>query len=64
MAAYKLLKELRTSLKKVEDTDKKPGNWLGHWARGIKIKLIKDRISEIERELELKHNKKNNNGNS
>lgn len=55
MAAYKLLKALKASLKKIEDNDKKPGNWLGHWARSLKIKSIKHRIEEIEHELEVKH---------
>ena len=61
MAAYKLLKALKASLKQVEDKDKQPGNWLGHWARSLKIKAIKHRINEIEHELELKHNKTDKN---
>ena len=55
MAAYKLLKELKESLKKVEQAH--PHNWLGKWAKNIKMKSIKHRIEEIEMDLKNKKNK-------
>lgn len=49
MAAYKLLKGLKESLKKVEESE--PHNWLGKWAKSIKLKSIKHRIYAIESDL-------------
>lgn len=55
MAAYKLLKGLKESLKKVEEAH--PHNWLGKWAKSIKVKSIKHRICEIENDLKSRKNK-------
>jgi hypothetical protein len=55
MAAYKLLKDLKESLKKVEES--RPGNWLGHWAKSIRMKSIKHRICEIEDDLKNRKKK-------
>lgn len=55
MAAYKLLKGLKESLKKVEEAH--PQYWLGKCAKNIKIKVIKYRIEELE--IDLKNRKIN-----
>jgi len=55
MAAYKLLKGLKESLKKAEEAH--PHNWLGRWTNNIKIKAIKHRIEELE--IDLKNRKQN-----
>ena len=55
MAAYKLLKGLKQSLKRVEET--KPDNWLGKWAKQVKMKSIKHRIDELETRLNKKKQK-------
>ena len=52
MAAYKLLKELKEQLVKVENGQ--PGNWLGHWAKSIRTKALKSRIADIESDLNNK----------
>jgi len=49
MAAYKLLKGLNESLKKIETTN--PNNWFERWVKRIKVKSIKYRICEIENDL-------------
>lgn len=55
MAAYKLLKQLKINLKKVEQSQ--PGNWLGHWAKSLKLRAINNRILDIETDLKNKKNK-------
>lgn len=55
MAVYKLLKELKMSLKKIEENE--PHNWLGHWAKNLKLKAIKNRISDIETDLKNRKQK-------
>ena len=52
MAAYKLLKDLKRSLKETEDMV--PVNWLGKWWKSIKISGIKKRISDLECDLKDK----------
>lgn len=59
MPAYKLLKNLRANLKRVEDVDKNSNNWFVHFLIGLKIKSIKHRIEEIESELRSKKLNKN-----
>ncbi len=49
MVLYKDLHYLKVELRKVELSE--PSNWLGSWVRGIKIKSIKCKISEIESKL-------------
>jgi hypothetical protein len=49
MAAYKLLKGLKQSLQKVENT--KPNNFIGEWFKSIKLKSIQCRINDIEKDL-------------
>lgn len=49
MALYRELQLLREELKKVESDE--PGNWLGHWAKSIRMKNLKLKISDIELKL-------------
>ena len=55
MAAYKLLKDLRSSLKRTEEL--KPHSWFGKWFKSMKTKSIKHRIEEIECDLKNKKQK-------
>lgn len=55
MAAYKLLKDLKKSLKETEEMV--PVNWLGKWYKSVRTKSIKDKIDEIENDLKDKKTK-------
>ena len=55
MAAYKLLKDLKKSLKETEEMV--PVNWLGKWYKSVRTKSIKDKIEQIENELQCKKTK-------
>jgi ABC-type long-subunit fatty acid transport system fused permease/ATPase subunit len=52
MAAYKLLKVLKESLKEVEAGV--PVNWLGKWAKQVRIVSITKRIKELEKQIKNK----------
>jgi hypothetical protein len=58
MAAYKLLKGLKESLKEVEAGV--PVNWLGKWAKQVRIDSITERIKQLEKQIENKKQKKKN----
>jgi len=50
MALFKQLKELKSKLSEVEAYE--PVNGMGKWAKSIKILSIKNKIKNIESELE------------
>ncbi len=52
MAAYKLLKTLKENLKEVEAGI--PQNWLGKWAKQVRLKSISKRIQELEKQIKNK----------
>jgi|LakMenEpi03Aug12_release.lakeMendotaPanAssembly.Ray.scaffolds.fasta_scaffold3939859_1 hypothetical protein len=43
------LQDLRMVLKHTEEG--KPGNWLGHWAKSLKVKKMREKIRELEKQL-------------
>lgn len=49
MALFKILKELKDKLS--EEENYTPVNWLGKWAKSIKIQNTKNQIKEIEDEI-------------
>jgi polyhydroxyalkanoate synthesis regulator phasin len=55
MATYKLLKELKKNLKEVEESI--PVNWLGKWAKQVRIKSISSRIKTLEKQISKLKNK-------
>ena len=58
MAAYKLIKDLKKSLKETEEIV--PVNWLGKWWKSVRTKSIKNRIDTLEKDLKDKKNGTNN----
>ena len=52
MAAYKLLKDLKTELNETEKSQ--PVNWLGKWWKSVRTNAIKSRITKLECDLKSK----------
>lgn len=50
MPLFKILKQLKRKLS--EEEKYVPGNWLGKWAKSVKIQNTKNQINEIESEIE------------
>ena len=48
------LNELRELLNRLEVG--KPGNWLGHWAKSLRMKKVKGQIEELEKQLKEQKN--------
>ena len=49
MKIRKELELLKEELKRLEEGQ--PGNWLGHWAKSLKIESTKRKIKSIENKL-------------
>lgn len=48
------LQELRMKLEHLEKEP--PQNWLGKWAKSLKVKRVKEKIRELEKEIKKHKN--------